>query len=86
MNGGQNDRRNPQVVFALCSVCVDNESGKMWIDNDTLSAHFDGDAIWDEENSDWLQVDDLTEEEANRDNKVCDNLYQLLEKFNKELG
>lgn len=73
-------------LYSHFVVCVDNETGKMWLDNDTLSAHFDGDAIWDEENSEWLSVDDLTEEEYVKDNKACDLLYRAIEKHNKEVG
>lgn len=72
-------------LFSHFVVVVNNETGKMWLDNDTLSAHFEGDAIWDETNSEWLNVDELTDEEGNKDNSSCNAVYQLIEKHNKEL-
>lgn len=72
-------------LFSHFVVCVDLQTGKMWLDPDTMSAHFNGDGIWDETSSTWMSVDDLSAEENKKDTDAGNALHSMIEKHNKEI-
>jgi hypothetical protein len=65
-------------------VCLDHETGKMWIDWDTTDARFNDGAVIDTESNEWhtTSIDDIPEDCAERDAELCGSLDALLKGSN----
>ncbi len=57
------------------------EDGKAWIDYD-VSINFDSGSIWDTEDEDWLNFDNLTAAQQEENEEAADSIASILEMHN----